>query len=150
MNIWPCDGFFNKFKLDTKILILLVIRRVVRIMHQVVNLLSKIHIDYSGLSLITLEGYGFVSNLHNTAECSGQYSDIVDMEAGSVQPDYLLGFSWSSLEIRKPPDLYLYRPDLKPRFKFDTLNFRLNMTITPHVVHIMLMKNQAELSQLTS
>ncbi|CAL9244607.1 unnamed protein product [Arabidopsis halleri] len=37
-------------------------------------------IDYSGLSLTSLDGYGFVSNLHNTAECSGQYSNDVDME----------------------------------------------------------------------
>lgn len=38
---------------------------------------SSVGIDYSGLSLTSLDGYGFVSNLHNTAECSGQYSDDV-------------------------------------------------------------------------
>ncbi|AED97624.1 Calmodulin binding protein-like protein [Arabidopsis thaliana] len=37
-------------------------------------------IDYSGLSLTSLDGYGFVSSLHNTAECSGKHSDDVDME----------------------------------------------------------------------
>ncbi|KAF8112599.1 hypothetical protein N665_0063s0085 [Sinapis alba] len=41
---------------------------------------TSVEIDYSGLSLTSLDGYGFVSNLHNTAEGSGQYSDDVDME----------------------------------------------------------------------
>lgn len=41
---------------------------------------SSVGIDYSGLSLTSLDGYGFVPNLHNTAESSGQYSDDVAME----------------------------------------------------------------------
>uniref|UniRef100_A0A1J3JEW5 Calmodulin-binding protein 60 A n=1 Tax=Noccaea caerulescens TaxID=107243 RepID=A0A1J3JEW5_NOCCA len=41
---------------------------------------TSVGIDYSGLSLTSLDGYGFVGNLHNTAESSGQYSDDVDME----------------------------------------------------------------------
>ncbi|XP_023636278.1 calmodulin-binding protein 60 A isoform X2 [Capsella rubella] len=41
---------------------------------------SSVGIDYSGLSLTSLESYGFVSNDRNTAECSGQYSDDVDMD----------------------------------------------------------------------
>ncbi|KAL0694949.1 hypothetical protein Bca4012_062129 [Brassica carinata] len=36
----------------------------------------SVGIDYSGLSLTSMDGYGLMSNLHNTAECSGH----VDME----------------------------------------------------------------------
>ncbi|ESQ31663.1 hypothetical protein EUTSA_v10003944mg [Eutrema salsugineum] len=42
---------------------------------------SSVGIDYSGLSLTSLDGYGFLPNIRNTAEgSSGQYSDDVDME----------------------------------------------------------------------
>lgn len=41
---------------------------------------TSVGIDYSGLSLTSLDGSGLVGNLHNTAESSGQYSDDVDME----------------------------------------------------------------------
>ncbi|XP_010483971.1 PREDICTED: calmodulin-binding protein 60 A isoform X1 [Camelina sativa] len=41
---------------------------------------TGVGIDYSGLSLTSLDGYGLVSSLRNTAECSGQYSDDADME----------------------------------------------------------------------
>ncbi|CAA7035049.1 unnamed protein product [Microthlaspi erraticum] len=37
-------------------------------------------IDYSGMSLTSMDGYGFVGTLHNAAESSGKYSDDVDME----------------------------------------------------------------------
>ncbi|CAN8251876.1 unnamed protein product [Cochlearia groenlandica] len=52
----------------------------IRNFHSVPSSQSSAGIDYSGLSLTSLDGYGFVPNLHNTAECSGQYSDDVDME----------------------------------------------------------------------
>lgn len=55
---------------------------------------SSVGIDYSGLSLTSMDGYGLRSNLHNTAECSGH----VDME---VTPQGLYEDSklWNCFQI---------------------------------------------------
>ncbi|KAG7535199.1 CALMODULIN-BINDING PROTEIN60 [Arabidopsis thaliana x Arabidopsis arenosa] len=78
---------------------------------------SRVGIDYSGLSLTSLDGYGFVSNLHNTAECSGQYSDDVDMEVTphGLYEDYdklwncsqILGFEEPQSELQSALDDFM-------------------------------------------
>ncbi|KAG2268812.1 hypothetical protein Bca52824_063367 [Brassica carinata] len=47
----------------------------------------SVGIDYSGLSLTSMDGYGLMSNLHNTAECSGH----VDMEVTPQEKDVVVG-----------------------------------------------------------
>lgn len=65
---------------------------------------SSVGIDYSGLSLTSLDGYGFVPNLHNTAESSGQYSDDVDMEVTpqGLYEDFNLWNCSQSLGFEEP------------------------------------------------
>ncbi|CAN6983545.1 unnamed protein product [Brassica oleracea var. botrytis] len=55
---------------------------------------TSVGIDYSGLSLTSMDGYGFVPNLHNTAEGSGH----VDMEVTpqGLYDDYSL---WNCSQI---------------------------------------------------
>lgn len=60
---------------------------------------SNVGLDYSGMSLTSLDGYySVVPNLHNTAEGSGQYSDDVDMEVTpqGLYEDFNL---WNSSQI---------------------------------------------------
>ncbi|VVB17720.1 unnamed protein product [Arabis nemorensis] len=84
---------------------------------------SSVGIDYSGLSLTSLDGYGFAPNLHNTAECSGQYSDDVDMEVTpqGLYEDFNL---WNCSQI-----LGLEEPQSDFQSAFDGFMSQKNVTV---------------------
>ncbi|CAD5335644.1 unnamed protein product [Arabidopsis thaliana] len=104
-------------------------------------------IDYSGLSLTSLDGYGFVSSLHNTAECSGKHSDDVDMEVTphGLYEDYdnlwncshILGLEEPQSELQSALDDFMSQKNASVGAIFDTrlgMAFLLNnASISSHL-----------------